>query len=151
MPLASLITVSVLCGLFGLINIGSSRAFNDIISLTLEALFSSYLLACGLLLYRRCKGDIGDCLPDFERSAKSPNTWGPWHVPGKWGILNNIFACCYLTIIAFFSFWPSAIPVSPATMNYSSLVVGSVVILSLAYYFAWAKKTYKGPVVEISL
>lgn len=151
MPLASLTAVSVICGLLGLINIGSTTAFNDIISLTLEALFSSYLLACGLLLYRRIRGEIRDFDPNFERTPTSPHTWGPWHLSGTLGTLNNIFSCCYLTIITFFSFWPTAIPVSPTTMNYSSLVVGSIVIFSTLYYVTWAKKIYKGPVVEITL
>ena len=35
-------------------------------------------------------------------------------------------------------------------MNYASLVVGSVVLFSVCYYFEWGKRYYTGPVVEIS-
>lgn len=74
--------------------------------------------------------------------------WGPWRVPGTAGILINVVACVYLLIILIFTYWPVAVPVSPATMNYSSLVMGSVGILSAIYYIFWAHRTYNGPVVD---
>lgn len=75
--------------------------------------------------------------------------WGPWRIPGIWGILNNAFACVYLTIILFFSFWPPMTPVTPSTMNYSSLVTGAMLIFSIAYYFVRARKDYQGPIIEV--
>ena len=61
------------------------------------------------------------------------------------------WACAYLILIAFFSYWPAVIPVSAATMKYSSLVLGFVAIASMIYYFIWARKTYRGPIVELRL
>lgn len=133
-----------LAALFGLINIGSTTVFNDVISLVLVSLYGTYLLACGLLLYRRVQGDIGD-FPD----SSTLYTWGPWHVRGVWGIVNNTVACLYLVLLAFFSFWPPFRAVTPANMNYSSLVFGAAVIFSGLYYILSAHRTYKGPVVEV--
>lgn len=36
-------------------------------------------------------------------------------------------------------------------MNYTILTTGAVVVLSVVYYLAWARKLYKGPVIEIRL
>lgn len=110
-------------------------------------------MATSLLLYRRCTG--GFRLPDPSAFPALANTtgaelvWGPWRIRGVLGIVNNTFACIYLVIILFFSFWPPAIPVMASTMNYSSLVTGAVAIFSVVYYFVWAHKDYKGPIVEV--
>lgn len=87
--------------------------------------------------------------PALASTTGAELVWGPWRIKGIWGILNNSFAVVYLTIILFFSFWPPVIPVTAATMNYSSLVTGTVFIFSIVYYFLWAKKDYQGPIVEV--
>ena len=102
-----------------------------------------------MLLYRRIRGEIRDS--EAESTAEIPVYWGPWALKGYWGIANNIVACVYLILIAFFSYWPAVIPVSAATMNYSSLVLGVVAIASMVYYYIRARKTYTGPIVEIKV
>lgn len=133
--------------MIGLINVGSSTVLNDVISLTVEAFYSSYLLACGVLLYRRVRGDIVE--PDAESTADGQLQWGPWRLKGFLGMANNVFACVYLILIAFFSFWPASVHPTAATMNYSALVWGALVIGSTLYYLLVARKTYNGPVVEV--
>ena len=144
--------VTTIAALLGLINVGSTTAFNDVVSLALETFYGSYLLVCGLLLFRRVRGDIAT--PE-ESAASLPlgktYVWGPWRLAGSLGIVNNIIACVYLVIVGFFSFWPVALPVTPANMNYTSLVTGSVALFSMVYYFIWARKSYQGPVVEVDL
>ncbi|PQE06236.1 amino acid polyamine transporter I protein [Rutstroemia sp. NJR-2017a BBW] len=141
-PLAAIALVTIAGCLLSLINVGSAL---------LEALFSSYLICCSLLLYRRVKGQVGMPAADGDTTSEAPYTWGPWHLKGKFGILNNVFACGYLIFICFFSFWPAQTPVTAATMNYSSLVTGAVVLFSIVYYLLWAKRTYQGPIVEVRL
>ena len=65
------------------------------------------------------------------------------------GTAVNAFACIYLFIVFFFTFWPPATPVEPDTMNYSSLVMGFVAIISGLYYVLRAHKVYTGPVVDV--
>ena len=77
--------------------------------------------------------------------------WGVWRIPGVLGIANNIFACLYLILLIFWSFWPPATPVAPSTMNFAVLIWGSLIIFAVGWYFAVARKTYKGPVVEVQL
>ena len=61
----------------------------------------------------------------------------------------NAFACVYLTVVFFFTFWPPKIPVTPDTMNYASLVMGAAAVLSGVFYLLYAHRTYTGPVVDV--
>ncbi|KAL8866154.1 MAG: hypothetical protein Q9174_006465 [Haloplaca sp. 1 TL-2023] len=160
-PLISiLVTVTISC-LLAFINIGSDTAFNAVISLTISGLYSSYLLAAGLLLYRRCTSSIS--IPTtYEASRKILTegetvsdqgvinlTWGPFRLPGLLGIVVNVLGCLYMLVIVFFSFWPATRVVDAATMNYSIPVTGFWILFSVIYYFAYARRVYKGPLVEI--
>jgi len=108
------------------------------------------------LLYRRLqKGVIGQHIP-VERLVENGReqsgntlTWGPFHLPGWFGILNNIFACGYILMVVFFSFWPAETPTTPAAMNWSVVITSFVVVWSVGYYYIWGKFHYTGPVVEI--
>lgn len=137
--------------LLSLIVLGSSTAFNDLVNLTVAALNSSYLIASGLLLYRRCTGGI---VPPHmalvgNDSDDANLVFGPWYVPGMYGIAVNGFACVYLTILIFFCMWPSKLPVTAENMNYTAVVTVVVIALSVGYYHFWARRIYTGPVVEV--
>ena len=110
-------------------------------------------MAASLLLYRRCTNGFkmpeASGLPALANTSGAELIWGPWRVPGVLGIINNTFACVYLVVIGFFSLWPSSLPVTAASMNYSILVTGTLAIVSVVYYFVWARKVYMGPIVEI--
>ncbi|KAJ4158391.1 uncharacterized protein LMH87_008918 [Akanthomyces muscarius] len=143
------ITAVITC-LLTLINIGSAVALNDVLSLSISCLYASYLVVLVLLLHRRMTGAIAEPSGD-EDEIFSPDrlVWGPWRMNALLGTVNNMFACCYLVFVLFFSFWPPATPVKADTMNYSCLGTGAVVIFSVVYYFALAKRQYNGPVVEV--
>ncbi|KAF7859767.1 hypothetical protein EAF04_008846 [Stromatinia cepivora] len=149
-PIWAIIVVSIIPCLLSLINIGSDTIFNDFLSLVLAGFFTSYEIPAILLLYHRCTGSIRSLSDDSTNSDMLTEklSWGPWRLSGAWGIANNIFACIYLPIIIFFSFFPPSSTVTPQTMNYSVLVYGATVIFSLLYYIAWGKRVYSGPVVE---
>ncbi|KAL5393597.1 hypothetical protein PMIN06_007449 [Paraphaeosphaeria minitans] len=153
-PLNAVAATSVIACLLAFVNIGNPTAFNGVVSLTIASLFGSYLLACGCLLWRRFQGDIGEC-EGISTHGSIANTmggrlvWGPWKLPERLGIANNILACCYLVFILFFSFWPSTFPVTLKSMNWAILVTGVVVAFSAIYYALWGKRAYAGPVVEV--
>ena len=96
-------------------------------------------------------GPGSDAAPEDIDFVSDPSLlqWGPWRVPEPLGTINNVFACIYLIIIAFFSFWPTTTLITAASMNYSVLVTGGVAMFSMVYYFAYARRTYSGPVVEV--
>ena len=63
---------------------------------------------------------------------------------------NNVVAICYLTLIIFFSFWPSEVSPDLVHMNWAGVVTGSVALFSVTYYLLFAKTSYIGPIVEVS-
>ena len=154
----AVMVTTTISALLALIGIGSSLAFNDIISITVVGLYASYLVPLTLLLLRRStKGHIRSAseTPPFESTVANtptPNAalvWGPFQMPSLLGAIINFVAIVYMVIIFLFAFWPPAQPVGPASMNYACLVFGATVLLSVTWYLGYARRVYRGPVVEI--
>ena len=163
-PLYSILATTLTSILLSFIILGSTIAFNDIVSFSIAGLFASYLIATILLLARRLSGLISLPLPDHNpdldhnlttttttgvppsNTPGQPLVWGPWRIPGIWGTANNIFAVVYLVIILFFSFWPPGWAVGDASLiNYSSVMLVGVVALATGYYLVWARRSFLGP------
>lgn len=128
-PIMAVAAVTGFAALLCLIYIGSSAAFNDVISLTITGFYGSYFLPCIFLLYHRVKGNILPYRASEESSDSSPrNTqvdltsekqrldeptmpevdrfigrleWGPWRIPGILGTINNAYACVYMIFVIF--------------------------------------------------
>lgn len=220
-PAIAVLVVATCSCLLALIYIGSSTAFNDVVSVTITGFYLSYLVPSAFLLYHRLRGHIlphqamlneqadvdrfsppaaagegggggeskdttgivhekpKDPQLDEAKKPEFPGThsssdyhkqpdedydetsegeliayapgqlfWGPWHVPGIWGIINNIYACMYMVFVIFWSTWPPSVPVSAESMNYSVLVAGAIVIFSIFWYIVRGRKEYLGPLVE---
>ncbi|KAI9695991.1 MAG: hypothetical protein M1820_008332 [Bogoriella megaspora] len=151
-PLISIILTMIINCLLSLIVLGSSTAFNNFVSIGVIGLQSSYFAAASLLLYRRCTGGIRLSKTADDgviNTIDAQMVWGPWRVPGFWGVAVNIFACIYMIIIMFFTLWPPKLPVTADNMNYSILLIGAVVFFSVVWYHVSAKKQYTGPVIEV--
>jgi choline transport protein len=176
-PIAAVGVVTTFACLLTLIYIGSYTAFNDVISLTITGFYGSYFLPSAFLLYHRIKGHvlpygslpggdnhtfnspIYDLDGGAEKSQSMPHerrpsvaqahlVWGPWHIPGILGIINNAYACIYMVFVIFWSVWPPETPVSASTMNYSVVVTGGVIIFSIVWYYVRGRKEYKGPLID---
>ncbi|KAL5121435.1 hypothetical protein ACEQ8H_000506 [Pleosporales sp. CAS-2024a] len=133
-PLTSVaITCTVTC-LLSLINIASPAVLNAILSLTVAGFFGSYLIPFSLFLHARVR--TPDRVPP-----------GPWNL-GPWGVLVNAFAIVWIVLVMFFSFWPSSVPTTSLTMNWSCLLWGAVVLFALGFWVVHGRKVYTGPVVE---
>lgn len=125
--------------------------FNDVVSLTINGIYSAYLIGNGLLLWRRVTGRIRPYNRDnttLVNISEDTLMWGPTRIPEPFGTVVNAFGCAYLLVLLFFSFWPTAINPTVQTMNMSSLMVGVTIIWSIVYYLVWARKFYTGPVIE---
>ena len=151
-PLYAVLSTCLISILLSLINLGSATALNDLVSMSVSNLYLSYTLAIALLLYRRCTGGI---FLANSREKTIVNTvgvtliWGPFHLPGIFGIIVNAYALIYMTIAVFFSFWPITTPVTIQTMNYSVVGTVGVIILATLYYMLRARHFYNGPIVEV--
>lgn len=133
-PLNALFTSLIIVSLLSLINIGSSVAFNAIMSLGTASLLSSYIVSTSCVFLRR-----------WRRQPLPPARWslGPFSIPVQ------AFAILFLILTWIFCFFPLARPVTADNMNWSVVVFGGVVILSLSYYVLHAKNVYTGPVTRV--
>lgn len=214
-PINAILVVGACSAVICLTYVGSSAAFNDVVSLNITGFYGSYFVPSAFLLYRRIKGqvkpypgraaasvdmeevpekvlagdapagsdgeadaDIADANPEKSviTNAKvevgdglapaqttpsfadgtvaaleiiaEDHSWGWFHVPGWLGIINNIYASCYMTFVIFFSLWPSEYHPNAQTINYSIVVTSGVLIFSLVWYFIRARKEYHGPIID---
>ena len=150
-PVFAITVTTIIAYLLALIILGSSTAFNDIVSLAVVGLFGSYFIVAVLLFWRRVRGDIRPYTTDsvLTNVPGAQLMWGPWRVSGVLGTITNGVAIVYLMVIFFFCLWPPSNHPTAATMNYSSLMLGATMIFSVVYYFTWARHVYSGPVIQI--
>ncbi|KAI1277947.1 amino acid transporter [Xylaria sp. FL0933] len=151
LPINAIFVTYATTVLLSLIVLGSAAALQALLSLVNAALFASYTLVCGLLLWRRCTGEIRpySSTADFDLIDGKGLIWGPWKLPEPLGIANNIFACLYSIFTLFWSFWPEVNHPTPNTTNWSVLVFGVMVLLSILWYFIRANKHFQGPIKEV--
>ncbi|KAI4192638.1 MAG: hypothetical protein LQ346_004218 [Caloplaca aetnensis] len=133
-PLNSILVCFIVTCLLSLINIGSTVAFNAIVSLGAAALLSSYIISISCILLKRCRGEV-------LRSRR-------WSL-GRWGGPVNLAAVIFLLLFYFFSFWPLFAETTAATMNWSVAIYGAVVVFAVTYYYAYGRHVYDGPVVLV--
>ncbi|KAF2178955.1 putative GABA permease [Zopfia rhizophila CBS 207.26] len=133
-PLNAILISLTINILLPLINIGSSAAINAVFSLSGVSILSSYIICIGSLLVKRLRGE--------------PLPAHAWSL-GRWGILVNTLAICFLLPLAIFQFFPPIVPVEAATMNYGSLMWGAMIIFSTIYYFFYGRKSYTPPVYRV--
>ncbi|PYH89694.1 GABA transporter [Aspergillus ellipticus CBS 707.79] len=154
-PQYSILVVTVFAFLLGLIILGSSAVLNDVISLAVSALYSSYLIACALLLWKRCAGGIRPAseapIDVIVNTPGAPLAWGPFYISGVLGIAVNAFTVAYLIVGVFFSFWPDEVNPTVNSMNWAVVGTAGTCMISTIYYIFWGHRIYTGPVVEIDL
>lgn len=138
LPLYSILVSTIISLLLALINIGSTAAFNGIMSVNVAAFFSSYMIAITLLLHKRLRND----------PEKDTLRWGPWHMGPVFGPFVNVVGLAYTTTTMFFGFFPSNRNPTLANMNWSCLLFGASIIFSVVFYKFWGRHSYKWPLVD---
>lgn len=68
---------------------------------------------------------------------------------GKWGLPVNIAALCYLAPIYVFSFFPVALPVVAASMNWAIVMYVGIMGIAVVYYVVHGRKVYLAPVALV--
>lgn len=129
--------------LLGLINIGSEKALESVLSFTVSSWEAAAAIPLALLFWNRVTGRIKTrhLHSDITALEVDPSlTWGPWRVPEPMGTIINAVGLCWITIAFFFSLWPSSTDVTPETMNFSVLMTGFWFIFGLGYYLIIGRK-----------
>jgi choline transport protein len=140
-PVRMILMVGFLQMLLGLIYLGSSTAFNAVLSMAILGMYASYISPIVvMLIYGR------------RRSAARVRGVGSgtFNLGPRWGPVINIAAIVWLIIAMVFSTFPTVQPVTPGNMNYCVVVtMGWMLIGGLYYYVLGGKKRFTGPVVEL--
>jgi len=134
-PLNAVCVSFVITCLLSLINLGSSVAFNAIVSLTVGAILSSYIISISCVALRKIRHE--------------PLPHARWSL-GRAGLACNIIAVLFLILVYIFAFFPLSPSPTPETMNWSSLIYGAVIVFSVGYYFVFGRYAYEGPVVLVN-
>ncbi|GAW16742.1 hypothetical protein ANO14919_061790 [Xylariales sp. No.14919] len=152
LPMNAIWTTCFISLILGIINIGSEKALESILSFTISSWEAAAAIPLGLLLWGRNAGKIEQRRRYSDISVETnddiPLVWGPWRVPEPFGTLVNITGLIWIIISFFFSFWPSSVEVTAETMNFSIVLTGFWVIFGVGYYFTIGKRYYKGPTIE---
>lgn len=133
-PVRMVLLVFFLQLLLGLIYLGSTTAFNAVLSMAILGMYLSYALPIVYMLF---------CGRGTNRVEAAP-----FRMSRGVGIATNVVALVWLVVAMFFSTWPNFYPVTAETMNYSTVVLVGWLVVGLAYYLTWGKKIYNGPVME---
>jgi choline transport protein len=128
--MATLLVTSLL----SLIIIGSTIAFDIIVSIGQVGTVASYIVAIACIARRRVLGE--PLLPSRFNL-------------GRAGLAINTVALCFLVLAFVFPFFPAASRPDAAAMNWNILLTGFTVAAALVYYYAKARHVYRGPVAYV--
>ena len=114
-PVRSIILITFIVCLLGLLNIGSLTAFNAFTSLAIIGHYTSYLLPISLMV--------------LHRFGRKEIPWGPWTL-GRWGLLVNLVSIAYSVILILFSVFPPFQPITAKNLNYAGVIFDAAIIAS---------------------
>ncbi|ROV91839.1 hypothetical protein VMCG_09203 [Cytospora schulzeri] len=134
MPSNSIYLSSLIAILLCLVSLGSDTAFNMIISVSLLALMSTYMLSIGCVLVRRIKGQ------ELPRAR--------WSL-GRWGLPVNAFAVGYSAFIVLLSCFPDTNPTDAANANMAPVIWGGVILITVVAYMMHGRTKFTPPVIFI--
>ncbi|KAJ6032334.1 hypothetical protein N7540_003066 [Penicillium herquei] len=134
-PLNTLYLNLALVIIFGLIFLGSSSAFNAIISASVVLLDLAYGIPIGINCLRG-----RNTLP--ERSFVLPNAVG-------WVL--NLVSLVYIILTTVLFLFPPDLPATGSNMNYCVAAFGIVFVISAITWIVDGRKNYVGPRIEVEI
>ncbi|KAI1628629.1 putative amino acid permease [Exophiala viscosa] len=132
-PIRATIACLVFQVLYGLIYIGSTTAFNSIISLSILALNVTYVIPQGIVLLR-------------GRSKVLPAR--SFRLGHRIGNFVNGFSFLWVAFYSVIFCFPIFIPPTTGDMNYLSPVAVGIILLILIAWYGGKRKTFTGPHIQ---
>jgi choline transport protein len=133
-PVNSIIFTCLFTMTISLINIGSTVAFNAMLSLSTTALMGTYVISIGCVTLKRFRKET------FPHAA--------WTL-GRYGLTVNCIALTYAVWSFFWSFWPNAAAVTPQNFNWACVLFVGIIGSACILYYVHARKIYEGPVAKV--
>ncbi|KAI8653943.1 hypothetical protein LRP88_02018 [Fusarium phalaenopsidis] len=125
-PVWSLLWSASGTAIFGCLYLGSELAFNSLISTGLLLQYISYSIPVVLMLLQG--------RPNFQH--------GPFWYP-KLGLLANVAMLAWTLVALVFYCFPYYLPVVADEMNYASVVLAGIAIVTGTLWFVYANKNYE--------
>ncbi|KAL4778110.1 amino acid/polyamine transporter I [Aspergillus varians] len=133
-PLRALFLVASCIVAISFIQIGSTAAFNAILSLSTLGLYISYLIPLSLLILKR-----------FTAPQDIPQ--GTFSL-GRWGLPMNLLAILFATYFVIFLPFPPEVPVTGENMNYAGPVLGFVMVFACCDWVVRGRHKWEGPTLR---
>ncbi|KAK7408791.1 hypothetical protein QQX98_009035 [Neonectria punicea] len=134
-PIRAVVLITVLQMVLGFIYIGNTTAFNAILSMAIIGMYASYMLP---IIYMLVSG----------RKNLTPSGYGPFKLGPVLGPTLNVVSLIWIVVVMLFSTFPSAMPVTPQNMNYSSVFMAAWILFGTVYYLMYAKNKFEVPTVS---
>ncbi|GAD97230.1 GABA permease GabA [Paecilomyces variotii No. 5] len=133
LPLNALYVTTALVIIFGLIFLGSSSAFNAIVSASVVALDISYGIPIAINVIRGRK-----MLP-----AR------PWKLHPVFAWVANLISLAYIILTTVLFLFPPELPATGSNMNYCVAAFGIIIVISLIQWIVDGRKNFTGPRINV--
>ena len=149
-PVNALLLTTGIVIIFGCIFLGSTAAFNAIVSASVVALGVTYAIPPAINALRGRK-----MLPE-TRAFKLPGPLGWFCNIVSFAIFSNDHTLImqagvlYTVLTTILFVFPPAIPVSAASMNYCIVAFAIVIVISAIQWIVDGRKNYKGPQIDVA-
>lgn len=132
-PVNAVILSTLVDCLLGLIYFGSTAAFNSFTGVATICLSTSYGLPILILVVRRRKA--------VRHSSFSL---------GRFGYAINLTTIAWICLAVALFCMPVSLPVTASEMNYASVVFAGFAVVSIVWYFVYARREFRGPPVVVA-
>ncbi|KAK6223612.1 amino acid permease [Colletotrichum tabaci] len=134
-PVHAVVLVTALQMLLGFIYLGNTTAFNAILSMAIIGMYSSYIAPIAYMMA-------------YGRRTLKPSDYGPFRLGPVLGPVLNAVSLVWMVVVIVFSTFPSAMPVTPQTMNYSVVVMAGWLLFGVVYYVSFGRHKFEVPSVS---
>ncbi|KAH7100845.1 putative amino acid transporter [Auriculariales sp. MPI-PUGE-AT-0066] len=133
-PIWATIVNGLLVTAVGAITLGSKVAFND--------LAGSFIILTSVSQLICIASNV------FTGRVRLPVSTSPFSL-GKLGLPINLLAMVLITLFVTVFCLPYSLPVTPTTMNYNSVILVGLTLVTVAWWFV-VRDTYRGPNLRLS-
>ncbi|KAI9668573.1 MAG: hypothetical protein M1831_001012 [Alyxoria varia] len=134
MPVNATVLMSAIVTVLGCVYVGSTTAF--------QALISSFIVLSTLSY-------AGAILPHVLTGRKNIVA-GPFYMGNALGFVVNITSLCYIAVTCVFFMFPFVMPAEVESMNYTSVITVGLMTIVAIWWFIGGRKNYRGPVYSMN-